>query len=211
MITQTWNLWWRDMTQTYSTQKHISHTTFITFKRKSHSKPELFAKSSEPRQPWVFSKAWLQCPRSLWQAKYLSTGHVLSASILVSHRFQVRWHLIWVGIPWWIAGSAPTLPDLPQVITLQCCVSVSREIWISGVSSHQSVLRNHILAVHHPALAALRFGLVLNQGTRHKCPHTRSPPGQHGCVSSHGEHLCCRCVCFNYVVAHVVNSLHLTL
>lgn len=66
-------------------------------------------------------------------------------------------------------------------------------------------------AVHHLALAALRFGLVLDQGARHKCPHTRSPPGQRGCISSRGEHLCFRCVCFNYVVAHVVYSLYLTL
>lgn len=73
------------------------------------------------------------------------------------------------------------------------------------------LLWNHMLVVHHPALAALRFGLFLNRGARHKCPHTRSPPGQHGCVSSHGEHLCCRCVCFNYVVAHVVYGLYLTL
>lgn len=73
------------------------------------------------------------------------------------------------------------------------------------------VLWNHVLVVHHPALAALWFGLVLNWGARRKCPHTRSPPGQRGCVLSPGEHLCCRCVCFNYVVTHVVYSLYLTL
>lgn len=59
------------------------------------------------------------------------------------------------------------------------------------------VLWNHKLVVHHSALTAFRFGLFVNQDARIKCPHTRSSPGQHRRVSSHEEHFCCKCICFN--------------
>lgn len=60
------------------------------------------------------------------------------------------------------------------------------------------VLWSHMLLVHHSALTDFRFTLFVNLDARHKCPHTRSSPGQHEGVSSHDEHFCCRCICFNY-------------
>lgn len=73
-----------------------------------------------------------------WWGRHLPGSCVPSASIMASHQFQkVRQHLMWVRLPQRIAGSAQTLPDRPQIITLRCFVLVSKEIWISRVSSHQ--------------------------------------------------------------------------